>query len=289
MRTKIDLGSLESKKEQALTRQEILDKAHDYVTYERRYSATNIRESMVAIRFLVDHYGITVPSDDDAKRVIDDARAKGLSNNTIAHRLFYLRLLAAALKQGEVTLKPPKKIKPIIGFLTLTECRALIDGCTNKRDKAIVTLGLVAGPRPSELTRIELQDVDLRGRTIRIKGTKTYTERVIVLNDECIQALKAWLTVRPQVESHNLFLNRYGQNLRVREVNRITKAVAARAKIEKRVFYYMLRHSCATHLVYTGSIIDAASQLGHKSLQTTYGYLHADADHLRIAVNRLKY
>lgn len=293
MRTKIDLGSLDAPRHTRLSRADILEGVRDHITYELRYSQTNILATMAGVRNIIDHYGVSIPSDDDAKRIIEDCRRRDLRTKTIIHRLHYLKLVAH-VTGGIVTIRPPKRTKPENDFLTLSEGRMLIEATVNKRDRAIVLVGLVCGPRPCELVQIELEDVNFRESCIHIRdhgtGIKNFMERKAVMNDETVKALKSWIEVRPLVEDRAIFLNKYGRRMTTKRVCYTVKETAQRAGIGRRCYYYMLRHAAGTNIIDSGgSIMDAATQLGHKNLQTTMIYLHGNYDSLRHTIGRLKY
>ena len=137
--------------------------------------------------------------------------------------------------------------------------------------------------RVSELLSLRVTDFPDRSLvTVRILG-KGRRERVLPLWRETQAALRAWLVVRSDAATPELFLNRDGERMsRDGFAFRLAKHVAAAALkrpslLRKRVTPHVLRHSCALHtLAATGDIRKVSLWLGHASLQSTEAYLRVD-------------
>lgn len=137
----------------------------------------------------------------------------------------------------------------------------------------------------SELVSLQLRDFPDRSlSTVHIMG-KGRRERVLPLWKETQFALRAWLAIRPQVQSTQIFLNANGQQLTrdgfaFRLAEHVKTAAAKQPSIHrKRVTPHVLRHSCAMHtLAATGDIRKVALWLGHASIQSTETYLRADPE-----------
>ncbi len=185
--------------------------------------------------------------------------------------------------------------KALIDHLTREEIRALLAAPDPKtlggaRDRAMLHLTYAAGLRVSELLSLRMTDFPDRSLlTVRILG-KGRRERVLPLWRETQVALRAWIAVRPNDPTPELFLNRDGQRMsRDGFAHRLALHVAAAAKkqpslLRKRVTPHVLRHSCAMHtLAATGDVRKVSLWLGHASLQSTEAYLRVDpADKLAV-------
>ncbi|MBM3564234.1 MAG: integrase [Alphaproteobacteria bacterium] len=176
----------------------------------------------------------------------------------------------------------------LIDYLTREEIEALLSApdprtVSGARDRAMLHLTYAAGLRAAELLSLRLEDFPDRSlTTVRIKG-KGRRERVLPLWRETQAMLRAWLAIRPQAETPELFLNRNGEPMsRDGFAHRLAQHVAAAAQkqpslLQKRVTPHVLRHSCAMHtLAATGDIRKVALWLGHASIRTTETYLRVD-------------
>ena len=176
----------------------------------------------------------------------------------------------------------------LIDYLTRDEIQALLTApdprtASGARDRAMLHLAYAAGLRAAELLSLRLEDFPDRSLgTVRIKG-KGRRERVLPLWRETQAMLRAWLAVRPQAKTPELFLNRSGEPMtRDGFAHRLAQQVAVAAQkqpsiLHKRVTPHVLRHSCAMHtLAATGDIRKVALWLGHASIRTTETYLRVD-------------
>ena len=192
-----------------------------------------------------------------------------------------LRLRALPVKRTDVTMAD---------YLAKAEVQALLNApdvrtVGGTRDRAMLHLTYTAGLRVSELLSLRCSDFPNRSlTTVRIMG-KGRRERVLPIWRETRTTLKAWLVVRPATDAPELFLNRNRQPMsRDGFAHRLAKHAAIAALEQpslkdKWVTPHVLRHSCAMHtLAATGDIRKVALWLGHKSIQSTETYLHADPD-----------
>ena len=150
------------------------------------------------------------------------------------------------------------------------------------RDAAILELLYGSGLRLAELEGLDLGDLYLERRTVRVVG-KGNKERVVPLSRHSAQALRRYLERgRPQLlsprPSQALFLNRYGGRLSRRSVEQLVRRYALRAGLHHGVHTHTLRHSFATHLLDGGADLRVVQELlGHASPSTTQVYTHVSA------------
>jgi len=154
------------------------------------------------------------------------------------------------------------------------------------RDRAILELLYAAGLRVSELTGLNLIDMDQKDQMLRVRG-KGNKERIVPYGRKAAQALKAYWPVRdsllrecekigqrPSLEA--VFLNYRGQRLTQRSVGRIVKKYVRLVNVNWDLHPHSLRHAFATHLLADGADLRAIQELlGHQSLSTTQKYTHA--------------
>ncbi|HEY1958517.1 MAG TPA: tyrosine recombinase XerC [Polyangiaceae bacterium] len=159
---------------------------------------------------------------------------------------------------------------------------------TGLRDRAALELMYGCGLRVSELCGLNLGDVDLRERQVRVVG-KGRKERIVPLGDKAAEAVETYLGVRESVvrpgrtvrEPRALFLGALGKRLSPRAVQIFTKKNGALGAGRADLHPHALRHACATHMLDGGADLRSIQEiLGHSSLSTTQRYTHVSIDHL---------
>jgi integrase/recombinase XerC len=159
------------------------------------------------------------------------------------------------------------------------------------RDRALVELLYGTGIRVGEMVALDVRDLELRAREVRVMG-KGGKERIVPIPEQARRALDAWLEVRRHagVLNEPLFISlrprREGgpRRLAAREARRILGERAVRADLDQHVHPHRLRHSYATHLLDMGADLREIQELlGHASLSTTQKYTAVSIEHLRDA------
>src|SRR5258706_1617408 len=163
------------------------------------------------------------------------------------------------------------------------------EGLLLKRDRALLELLYAAGLRVSELTGLNLVDMDRQAKMLLVRG-KGDQERIVPYGGKAQEALEAYWPVREQLllqagpgrrrrgaaHSEAIFLNYAGRRLTQRSVGRIVKKYVRLANMNWDLHPHSLRHAFATHLLADGADLRAIQELlGHQSLSTTQKYTHA--------------
>jgi integrase/recombinase XerC len=163
-----------------------------------------------------------------------------------------------------------------------------------RRDRAILELFYASGLRLSELVALDLDDVNLSGRMVRVMG-KGRKERLVPFNSSTRDALRAWYTDRqalcasrpkaqspkPKAQGEPLFVNARGGRLTGRSVQRLVARYVTACSTRFGISPHALRHSFATHLLQRGADLRAIQELlGHVQLSTTQRYTHVNAAQL---------
>jgi integrase/recombinase XerD len=222
----------------------------------------------------------------------------------------YIYLVTVVLKKffefaGIGVLKEvqtPKRTKSLPKSLNENEVQSLINALDNyhtlessspydeflkRRNKLILALLYSSGLRVSELVNLYIDNVDLRERTMRIRG-KGEKDRIVLFDDITKNLIEDYLDQRSD-DSEYLFINRRGNHLTARYVQMMIKDYAKVAGIRKKVTPHILRHSFATHLLKNGVDIRAIQQLlGHSNLSTTQIYTSVDMETLKNVYDRAK-
>lgn len=228
---------------------------------------------------------------------------RGYKSTTLSRVIASIRVLFEyCVMQKKIEASPaayihnPKLPRKLPIYLIESELKRLlsapdpkdVNGC---RDFAIlVTLGFT-GMRRQELVGLNLKSIDLERRTIRVLG-KGSKERLIPMNEFVMNALNAYLEVRPATgDAEAVFLNRNGGRLTGRSIVNIVRKHVRKAGIGKdKISPHKLRHTFATLLhVNEVDILEIKSLLGHASITSTQIYTHTNANKLRSAVDRLNH
>jgi site-specific recombinase XerD len=186
-------------------------------------------------------------------------------------------------------LETPKQPKRIVRYLTLEESvRLLIESSSSSiRDNCIITIFLNCALRLSELTSLNIDQVNSDVLSIIGKGNK---ERRIFITPAVKQSLSKWLSIRNSmtVNTNALFISRNGGRLTTRAIQNVVKKHIVVAGINPEgLSTHKLRHTAAT-LMYKYGHVDIRSLqqlLGHESIATTEIYTHIDERQLQAAVN----
>lgn len=190
-------------------------------------------------------------------------------------------------------LEVPKKKKALPKFLTLEQSLELlnaVDGNFKERDYCIITLFLNCGIRLSELTGLNYSDVQLDERTMKVTG-KGNKERIIYLNDACIDAIKRYLEVRPVdgvIDKKALFISRQNRRMSPKTVQAMVYKYLEKIGLDSNGYsVHKLRHTAATLMYQHGNVdIRVLKEiLGHENLGTTEIYTHLTSSRMESAAN----
>jgi integrase/recombinase XerC len=195
----------------------------------------------------------------------------------------------------------PKREHKIPAHLSVDEMSRLLetpDASTplGRRDRAILELFYASGIRLSELVGLDLEDVELKARVVRVMG-KGRKERIVPFNKTTETTLRAWYDDRralraahpksqiPRAKSKGgpdpLFVNARGGRLTGRSVQRLVATYVKSCSTRFGISPHALRHSFATHLLQAGADLRAIQELlGHVRLSTTQRYTHVNVAQL---------
>ena len=193
-------------------------------------------------------------------------------------------------------LETPKLDRRLPKYLNLEQSEKLLDTAHSdssenaERDYAIITLFLNCGMRLSELVGINIKNINFNDKKLTVIG-KGNKERTIYLNQSCINAINAYLQVRPhdnvKFDSKDaLFLSQRKSRISNRMVQEIVKRELAKAGIDTTKYsVHKLRHTAATLMYQNGVDIRALQVLlGHENISTTEIYTHVDNSQIKNAV-----
>jgi len=156
------------------------------------------------------------------------------------------------------------------------------DGAAAVRGRAILELLYATGMRVAELVALDLGEIELDSRVVRVLG-KGRKERLVLFGKRAQEALRSWLAARASLRPRGdaVFLNARGGRLTDRSVRTLVASRVRQTALAARCSPHTLRHSFATHLLTRGADLRAIQELlGHASLSTTQRYTHVDTRHL---------
>lgn len=230
-----------------------------------------------------------------------------LSEETTASRA---RRLAAihelhrfATQQGmletdvSANIKAPKQVSRLPEVLSIDEVSRMLAAAapeqsiepTDLRNRALLEFMYATGCRVSEVTGLNVNDIDLKQGLTRLMG-KGSKQRLVPLGSYAVSAMTAYLNLgRPvlqrkaktHTEMEAVFLNKRGKRLSRQSIWQIVQLAAQVAGIQKHVHPHTLRHSFATHLIQGGADVRTVQELlGHASVTTTQIYTHVSPERL---------
>jgi integrase/recombinase XerC len=250
-------------------------------------------------------------STDGVRTFLGELNARGNSRASAARRLAAFRTFARYLvREGLIADDPtaligaPRQQRGLPEYLATDETTKLLEAPdtstpAGRRDRAILELFYASGLRLSELVDLDLEDVNLSSRIVRVRG-KGGKERLVPFNRPAGEAIRVMLkdvaarapvaeraprnptpASRQARRRQALFLNLRGRRLTTRSVDRIVRRYVRAAAIARGISPHALRHTFATHLLQAGADLRAIQDLlGHARLSTTQRYTHLDVARL---------
>jgi len=270
----------------------------DYLTYERNVSINTVaayRDDLESFTGFLTHDYLTMARDLlDLRRVdhiairsyLAHLARKKLRRSSIARHLSALRSFFKFLMREELVdsnpargVATPRREKHLPSVLQTSDIAVLFDAPDLStplgiRDRAWLELMYASGLRISELVGIDLDDLELRARLVKVRG-KGAKERIVPFGTKAQAAIRAYLDVRNAPEQDALFVNYRGERITARSVRRLFNGYVRDSSLRAGVSPHTLRHSFATHLLNAGADLRAIQELlGHASLSTTQKYTH---------------
>ncbi|HVS30007.1 MAG TPA: tyrosine recombinase XerC [Thermoanaerobaculia bacterium] len=273
----------------------------NYLTYERNVSSNTIsayrNDIETFVTFLCDDYLTTSRSlldlgslDNLAVRAwLAHLARRKLSRSSIARHLSALRSFYKFLmREGVVEANParsvatPKREKHLPAVMQPPEVVLLLEQSDagtplGRRDRALFELMYASGLRIGELVGIDMDDLELNARLVKVHG-KGSKERIVPFGSTAQRAVRDYLPGRDELveaEEPALFVNYRGERITTRSVRRLFERYVRAAALRAGISPHTMRHSFATHLLNAGADLRGIQELlGHASLSTTQRYTH---------------
>jgi len=231
----------------------------------------------------------------DVRRFLAEQSTKAYATRTIARRLScvrsFFRFLCrdGVLKQNPAAVVPsPRLERRLPTFLDETQILRLLEvpdvsRWQGARDQAILETLYSTGMRVSELTGLNLEDVEEISGTVIVRG-KGKKERLCPIGKTALAAVQRYLARRPKrlKVPYAMFVSQKLTRLTVRQVDRLLQRYAKQAQLPVVISPHSLRHTFATHLLDRGADLRSVQELlGHQSLSTTQLYTHVTPQRLK--------
>lgn len=294
--------------------EQLLEHYFEHLRYERNASEHTLRNYRIDLSQFYDHLAPPDPQtgarrEFDIKQIdhitirewlsaLHEAKKK---KSSIARKVASLRTFFQFLvREGVVESNPakmvatPRQEKNLPSHLSVEDMVRFIETPDiqtdlGKRDRAILEMLYGTGMRVSELTKLNLRDVDFKNKMVKVTG-KRRKQRIIPFTEPARDAVLLYLTVRnnflynapiTERDDEALFLNYQGTRITTRSVGRmVDKYITLCAGIHN-ISPHSLRHSYATHLLDNGADLRHIQELlGHARISTTQIYTHVSMERL---------
>lgn len=224
--------------------------------------------------------------------------------STIARKMAAIRSFFGFLHKHRIidenpveNLSPPKRGKYIPTYLPVDDMFRLLDsvkpmGVLGLRNKALIETLYSTGVRVSELSGLDVGDLDTGNGVMRVIG-KGGKERLVPIGEKAVAAIEAYRDALDQEHGVGrpsdgaMFLNKDLGRLTTRSIARVVDKLARACGLAVPVSPHALRHTFATHMLDGGADLRAVQELlGHSSLSTTQRYTHVSINRLMAAYDK---
>jgi len=295
---------------------EYIERFTDYLKSQRGYSPNTVRSYETDLRHFFNYINKNSNTKSMAFGQIDfhviraylGGLFKRYKKTTISRKLSAIRTFFLFLEKNNLIegnpaaeISSPKQGSYIPEYLNVDDMFRLLDApepatVTEIRNQAILELLYSCGIRVSELTGMNLSDIDFKERLVRVIG-KGNKERIVPVGKKALTVIEKYLdrTVSLRKKIRNspdsgkkpLFLNNRGERLSSRSVSSIIKKFVREYGLVNDITPHSIRHTFATHLLDSGADLRSVQELlGHASLSTTQKYTHVSLDKLMEVYDR---
>jgi len=200
---------------------------------------------------------------------------------------YYLMKTEQAVSNPAQHVKAPKKARKLPKTMDVDQVTGLLEAGANSvleiRDVAMFEIFYSSGLRLSELSALDLADIDLNAQQLKVVHGKGNKSRSLPMGSKAVVALNKWLAVRlsKSPDEKAVFTSQHGTRLGNRSIQLRLRQWCIKKGIAEPVHPHMLRHSFATHLLESSKDLRSVQELlGHENISTTQIYTHLDFQHL---------
>ena len=231
----------------------------------------------------------------DIRSHIANRHRKGLGSKSLQRELSAIRsFYNYLLKKGQASANPaqhikaPKQARKLPKTLDVDQLSGLLEAGASSlleiRDLAMFELFYSSGLRLSELSALDLSDIDLSDSTLTVRKGKGGKSRILPVGSKAVTAIENWLqqrTIKIPASDIAVFVSMRGIRLGQRSIELRLEQWCKKKGIAEHIHPHMLRHSFASHLLESSQDLRAVQELlGHSNISTTQIYTHLDFQHL---------
>jgi len=289
---------------------ELLQKFLNYLEIEKNaspHTLSNYKRDLEQFIAACGGIALSQVNTNKARAWLAQFHGKGYQKSTRNRKLSALKTFFKYLvREGYVAVSPvagisgPKKDKKLPSFMDQKQVVSLIEApdegsATGIRDKAIMELLYSSGIRVSELSGLNLSDIDFISESIKVRG-KGKKERIVPIGKPAALVINKYLRERKNMKFSSrksdadeiknsreaVFVNRFGTRLNVRTIERIVIKYTRKGALSGHLTPHSLRHTFATHMLDAGADLRSVQELlGHESISTTQIYTHITPERLK--------
>ncbi|MGB0205769.1 MAG: tyrosine recombinase XerC [Neptuniibacter sp.] len=281
-------------------KESLLEQFLHYLATERQLSPhtlDNYSRDLEKAYLFTEEHGLASWQAVEAKHIrqfVAQLHRKGLSGSSIQRTLSAVRSFFRYLCREQIldnnpadAIQAPKAPRKLPDTLDTDQMGQLLEvpvtDVISARDAAMMELVYSSGLRVSELTGLNLYDLDLADHSLRVtgKGNKT---RILPIGRKALAAIDVWLECRYEIASYDeqaLFVSKRGTRITVRSAQQRMDHWGKALGVQGKVHPHRLRHSFASHMLESSGDLRAVQELlGHEDISTTQIYTHLDFQHL---------
>ena len=224
------------------------------------------------------------PTRKQAETYITDMRKKPYSFSHIINTSIAIGRFMVFIKKPIEIVHPRKPKSLIKDTMTEGEVARILAATKNSREKAMLAILAYSGIRNKELCSLKAKDINLDENVIKVISGKFLKDRMVNISRECAKIVSGYIGQYFQnVDGQYLFTTlREKKQYNGWALRKVVKVVAKRAKIKKRVYPHLFRHSLACNLLNRGAnIMTIKEQLGHSDIRTTLIYAHSTPQRIK--------
>lgn len=289
-----------------MTNNELIKNFKAYLVVEKNFSAHTARAYESDVTAFLIWLGNNLPQSVNYNKVREylhfvnkyNYKKTTLSRKISALRTFYKYLCREQMVETNPlnAISAPKKEKMLPKFLTKDEVEQILNSIdittpSGFRNRAILEVLWATGMRVSELSGLNMGDLELSSNEIRVFG-KGAKERVVLISERAKNYLERYINtarklvakgfeIKDDGENSPVFVNNTGYRLTTKTVRNVINSTVEKLELPKKVTPHVFRHSFATYLIENGADLRVVQELlGHASISNTQIYTHISTKHL---------
>ena len=289
-----------------MTNDELIKNFKAYIVVEKNFSkhtARAYKSDVLAFLIWLEGIDVTNVNYDKIREYLHFVNKCNYKKSSLSRKISALKTFFKYLCREQIietnplsAITAPKKEKALPKFLTKDEVEQILNSIdistpAGFRNRAIFELLWATGMRVSELSGLNLEDLELSTNEIRVFG-KGAKERIVLISDRAKSYLERYLhTARMLVaqgfeiqgngENSPVFINNTGYRLTEKTVRNVINDTVEKLELPKKVTPHVFRHSFATYLIENGADLRVVQELlGHASISNTQIYTHISTRHL---------